>query len=82
MTLIAFGNTYNPCLQILRTKGYQLVLEQGGKTVEYLANKGDDTFVAHSPPELLGLICLWESRKEQWCQQEPDIMGELAEEPQ
>ncbi len=77
--LVASGNTYNPSLIVLRQKGYDLWLENGENSSLWLAKKGNQSFLAYSGPELLGLVTLWEHLGSNWNQQEPDIFGELAE---
>jgi len=78
-SLVASGNTYNPSLIVLRDKGYDLWLERGEEGSLWCARKGDQSFLAFSGPELLGLVVLWEHLGENWNQQEPDIYGELTE---
>lgn len=60
-SLVASGNTYNPCLIVLRNKGYDLWLEKGENGSLWCAKKGGQSYLAYSPPELLGLVVLWES---------------------
>jgi len=77
--LVAAGNTYNPCLLLLRDKGYQLSAEESGERLLWNARKGDHAFMAYSPPELLGIVVLWESFGEDWNKQYPNLIGELCE---
>jgi hypothetical protein len=77
--LVASGNTYNPSLLVLRQKGYELWLEKGENASLWCAKKGDQSFLAYTGPELLGLITLWEHLGENWNQQKPDIYSELLE---
>jgi len=76
--LVAAGNTYNPSLIVLRSKGYDLACEDGEESLLWFARKGPHSFLAYSPPELLGLVVLWEHLGENWNQQTPDILGELC----
>jgi hypothetical protein len=78
-SLVASGNTYNPSLIVLRDKGYDLWLEPGENGSLWCARKGDQSFLAYSGPELLGLVVLWEQLGETWNRQVPDILGELQE---
>ena len=78
-SLVASGNTYNPCLIVLREMGYDLALESGTNGSLWCAKKGDQRFLAYSGPELLGLVALWERFGTDWNRQTPDILGELAE---
>jgi hypothetical protein len=71
------GNTYNPCLLVLRTKGYHLWLVREGDQLFWKASQQGSRFSAHSPAELLGLVTLWEHLGESWNQQEPDLLAEL-----
>lgn len=78
-SLVASGNTYNPCLIVLRNKGYDLWLEKGEEQTLWCARKGDQSFLAYSGPELLGLVVLGEQLGDDWNQQKPDIYEELIE---
>jgi hypothetical protein len=78
ISLIAAGNTYNPCLVVLKNKGYDVSIEEGEETLLWVATSNRNTFSAYSPPELLGIVCLWESFGENWNVQEPDILGEIT----
>jgi hypothetical protein len=77
--LVASGNTYNPSLLVLRQKGYDLWLEKGANGSLWCAKKGEQTFLAYTGPELLGLVVLWEQLGKNWNQQTPDIYSELIE---
>jgi hypothetical protein len=77
--LVAAGNTYNPSLIVLRQKGYDLWLEKAEDGSLWCARKGEQSFLAYSGPELLGLVVLWEQLGETWNQQRPDILGELSD---
>jgi hypothetical protein len=78
-SLVASGNTYNPSLIVLRDKGYELWLEKGDEGSLWCAKKGEQSFLAYSGPELLGLVVLWEHLGENWNQQQPDLYGELVD---
>ena len=78
-SLVAAGNTYNPCLILLRQKGYDLWLEQGDKGSLWCAQKNNQNFMAYSGPELLGLVVLWEEFGADWNRQKANILGELAD---
>jgi hypothetical protein len=76
--LIAAGNTYNPSLIVLRDKGYILSAEALDEDrLLWNAEKDGHKCKGYSPPELLGIVVLWESLGEGWNQQMPDILGEL-----
>ncbi len=77
--LVASGNTNNPCLIVLRQRGYDLWLEPGDNGSLWCARKCDQHFLAYSGPELLGLVTLWEQFGVAWNRQEPDIYGELID---
>jgi hypothetical protein len=77
--LVASGNTYNPSLIVLRHKGYELWLEKGENGSLWCAKKGDQSFLAYTGPELLGLVTLWEHLGEHWNQQNPNIYSELID---
>jgi hypothetical protein len=76
-SLVASGNTYNPCLIVLREKGYELWLEKGDERSLWCARKDGQSFLAYSGPELLGLVALWEHFGEDWNRQQPDVLDEL-----
>jgi hypothetical protein len=78
-TLVASGNTYNPSLIVLRSKGYDLWLEHGENGSLWCARKVEQSFLAYSGPELLGLVTVWEHLGENWNQQQPDIYSELLD---
>lgn len=78
-SLVASGNTNNPCLIVLRKKGYDLWLERGDEQTLWCARKDDRRFTAYSGPELLGLVVLGECLGENWNQQNPDIYEELID---
>jgi hypothetical protein len=78
-SLVASGNTYNPSLIVLRQKGYDLWLEKGENGSLWCAKKGEQSFMAYTGPELLGLVVLWEHLGENWNQQQPDVYGELID---
>lgn len=79
VSLVASGNTYNPCLIVLRKKGYDLWLEKGDNGSLWCARKGEHSFLAYTGPELLGLVTLVEELGSNWNQQEPDIYSELLD---
>jgi hypothetical protein len=77
--LVASGNTYNPSLIVLRQKGYEIWLEKADNGSLWCAKKGEQSFLAYTGPELLGLVVLWEHLGKNWNQQQPDIYGDLIE---
>jgi hypothetical protein len=75
-------STDNPCLLILREKGYDLqitssVEANGERLCTYTAERNGSRFAANSGPELLGLVTLWEHFGENWNRQEPDILDDI-----
>jgi hypothetical protein len=63
------GNTVNPALLILQSKGYEIGFEQGegedgGET--WWAEKDDNLFTASDGLSLLGLVSIWENRGNNW----------------
>jgi len=76
--IIAAGNTYNPCLLVLSTKGYLIFAEclSNGRPL-WCAIKDGHEFSAYSPPELLGIVGLWEAFGNNWNRQTPDLVGEI-----
>jgi hypothetical protein len=78
-SLVAAGNTYNPCLLVAKSKGYRLWAEQSGERLLWNASKDGRFFTGYSPPELLGVIVLWENFGHDWNRQQPDLISELTE---
>jgi hypothetical protein len=76
--IVAAGNTYNPCLLILKEKGYSLWAENAKDQVIWNARNDDREFSGYSPPELLGIVVLWETLREGWNQQSPNVLGEIG----
>lgn len=81
MDLVAWGNTYNPSLLVLKAKGYQIGAEltADGAKMRWVAQEGEDSFLAYSPPELLGIVVLWETFGADWNQQEPNLLTGLLD---
>ena len=71
------GNTFNPCLIILRQKGWTLRAETDGDRLIWSALRNGVECSAFSPPELLGIVTLAETFGRDWNRQEPDIFGEI-----
>jgi hypothetical protein len=78
LNITAAGNTYNPCLIVLRRKGYTLSADGGedGHTV-WTAEKDGARFSGYSPPELLGIVVLGEELGHDWNQQSPDVLASV-----
>jgi hypothetical protein len=81
--LSSASSTTNPCLLILRDKGYKLQVTserqpKGEDLYIYVAEKDGRRFAGNSSPELLGLVNLWEIYGENWNRQEPDLMDEIV----
>jgi hypothetical protein len=79
--LASSTNTTNPCLFVLRKKGYGLEIIDTGERCFYIAMKGEShRFVGDSAPELLGLVTLWEELGDCWMEMiptMPDIVGDV-----
>jgi hypothetical protein len=74
--------THNPCLILLREKGYALQVScgrrgNGDSFCNYVATAEGRRFSATSGAELLGLVTLWEHFGEGWNRQTPDIVDEV-----
>jgi hypothetical protein len=73
--------TYNPCLLLVRDKGYEIRIKCY-KSPErsrclYFAINDRVQLTGTSGPELLGLVVLWETYGETWNRQSPDIIDEV-----
>ena len=84
LTIASAGNTCNPCLLALRAKGYtiQFMFTKTGEndyTSHIHAEKDGRYFYASNAAELLGLVAMWEVRRDDWKTQpgEPDVYDEL-----
>jgi hypothetical protein len=69
MILKETTDTENLAIFVAHQKGYKLTMEReaGSEDISwYVAEKDEDTFSAHSFVELLGLIELGETRKQDW----------------
>jgi carbohydrate-binding DOMON domain-containing protein len=78
--LIAAGNTYNPCLLLLRSKGYHVWAEGSGDRILWNASNDSCSCAAYSPPELLGIVSLFEGYGPDWNRQTPNLLSELMRE--
>ena len=87
MSIRIAGNTEIPTLAAIRQRGYQIECwgqddGAGGCDIQYDATKGDCSFSATSPEELLGLIAMWETRGDDWqakTQEERDFREALID---
>lgn len=77
-SLIAAGNTYNPCLIIMRDKGYDLEAEaKSDESLIWVASRDGVRLSGYSPPELLGIVTLWEHYGPEWNRQSPNVLDEV-----
>ena len=72
------GNTYNPALLVMRSRGYQLRIEEFDESNIWHATKDNASFSANNPLALLALTVIWENYGEDWNQQEPSVLRELC----
>ncbi len=64
-------NTYNPTLQIIKSKGYKIFLYPDTREEflgDFWAIKDGREFIGEDPLRVLGLITLWENNGDQWRQ--------------
>jgi hypothetical protein len=71
------GNTYNPALLTLRSRGFSLELQTYEDHNRWVARKDGRTFSAADPLALLGLVAVWEHFGDDWNHQEPSVLDEL-----
>ena len=76
-SIVAAGNTYNPCVMLLHEGGYRVWAVEGSENVIWNAEKNGVSYLAYSPPELLGIVTLWEKFGENWNRQSPNLIGEI-----
>jgi hypothetical protein len=63
------GNTGNHALEVLKAKGYSVVLYPDAREDglnDYWATKDGRDFTARDPVEVLGLVALWEQFGDDW----------------
>ncbi|ADG66885.1 hypothetical protein Plim_1045 [Planctopirus limnophila DSM 3776] len=78
LNITAAGNTYNPCLIVLKDKGYELYADcSENDTTVWYAKKPGLRLSGFSPPELLGIVILAETFGDDWNQQEPNVIREI-----
>jgi hypothetical protein len=79
------GNVHSTAIALLREKGFQVWVEEGGEN--YWAEKDGWDFMADSPISLLGLVAIFEVRAPQqfrdyWWRLEPNTpTGKLPNAP-
>lgn len=70
MYLIDTVNTHNPSLIVLRDLGFEITIEPDEECETELgiwkASKGTAIFKASDPLSLLGLVCLWQHKGDNW----------------
>lgn len=65
-TIAEAGNLYNPCLVVLKSRGYRLSTEEGENTCYWIARTDSHEFAATSPMALLGITSMWETLGDEW----------------
>jgi len=77
-SVVAAGNTCNPCLLVLKDKGYRLWIKKAkdGDTL-WFAEKNGVALLAYSSQELLGLAALSEHFGRDWNRQDPNVLDAL-----
>jgi len=83
-TIRVADNTENPCLLVLKQKGYELrqwfIRDADGEYEQHFdAVKDGRKFSAERAEEVLGLAVMWETRGEDWQTRadEPDMIDRL-----
>ncbi len=79
MQITAAGNTEVPAYLVLIAKGYEVSNPAGDL---WLAQKGQNSFSAGRPLELLGLVAMAESRGVNWRATDQEIEAFLVKYPQ
>jgi len=76
------GNTENPSLVVLHSKGYELKIENvADNFCHYFASRDGRRFVGQSATEVLGLVALWEFFGDDWrkkAQALPDMYDSIT----
>jgi hypothetical protein len=75
VNLSSAANVVTPAYLVLLAKGYEVSLS--GPLQQWIATKGEDTFVGDSTIELLGLISIAETRGNDWRASDDEIMAFL-----
>lgn len=72
--LCAAGNTEVPAYLVLRQKGYTVGCDQGeSESQSWYVERDALHFQADSLIEVLGLVCMYESRGINWAATDPEI---------
>jgi len=83
-TLSSYLNVYNTCLVLLQSDGYELGHNKTDDT--WTARKGEFSFLADNPIELLGLAAIYtklkpsEPKEYWWKIDEPNLFEKLSPE--
>lgn len=72
--IVAAGNTEVPAYLVLIEKGYD-VLRDGSRS--WAASKGGAVFRGEGPLEILGIVCMYEIRGDDWSASDEEIDGFL-----
>jgi hypothetical protein len=73
-TLATAGNVLIPAYLALLEKGYAVRAEKTGMENElWFAENDSQSFIAEDPLLLFGLVCLWETRGENWQASDSEI---------
>jgi len=80
VSIATAGNTDNPCLFVLKQKGYSVVVEvaPSGRAL-YIAKRDRCRFVGRNGPEVLGLVSMWEFFGDHWRDQLSEIPDILSD---
>lgn len=74
LLLCATGNTEVPAYLVLRQKGYTVdCVQYAFESQSWYAEKDHLRFQADSVIEVLGLVCMYESRGVNWAATDPEI---------
>jgi hypothetical protein len=77
--LVAAGNTQNPCLVLLRRKGYSIHVqfEESTERLNWFASGPGGRFLADNPHDLLGLVTMGEYFGRDWKAEMENVLMEV-----
>ncbi len=73
MKIVAAGNTLAPAWRVLVSKGWQVECHSDESTEQWTAKRGSVELSAPDVLQLLGLVCVYNSRGDEWHPTDDDV---------